>query len=105
MILNRTATLRGKPAGDDLGIVTGEALLGANFVTELLAGIRDIVGDYSGAYEKQRRKARDIALADLEQAARGLGADAVIGIDLDYETLGQGGRMSMLVASGKAIRF
>ena len=73
LILTTTATVAGKPAGDDLGIVTAEAILGANFVKDFFTGIRDIGGGRSGAYEKELRKAREIALADLEKEARHLG--------------------------------
>jgi uncharacterized protein YbjQ (UPF0145 family) len=105
MILTTTATVEGKPAREYLGIVTGEAILGANVVRDFFAGIRDIVGGRAGAYEKELRKAREIALAELEAEALRRGADAVIGIDLDYETVGQGGSMLMVSVSGTAIRL
>lgn len=105
MILTTTHSVEGKPARDYLGIVTGEAILGANIVKDFLAGIRDIVGGRSGAYEKELRKAREIALEELREEAQRLGANAVIGIDLDYETVGQGGSMLMVTASGTAIRY
>ncbi len=105
MILTTTPTVEGKPARDYLGIVTGEAILGANVVKDFLAGVRDIVGGRSGAYEKELRRAREIALAELEDEAQRLGATAVVGIDLDYETVGSGGSMMMVSASGTAIRF
>lgn len=105
MILTTTPTVEGKPARDYLGIVTGEAILGANVVKDFFAGVRDIVGGRSGAYEKELRRAREIALAELEDEAQRLGATAVVGIDLDYETVGSGGSMMMVSASGTAIRF
>ncbi|HKK52567.1 MAG TPA: heavy metal-binding domain-containing protein [Myxococcota bacterium] len=105
MILTTTATVEGKPVREYLGLVTGEAILGANVVRDFLAGIRDIVGGRSGAYEKELRKGREIAIAELEQEARRLGAEGVIGIDLDYETVGQGGSMLMVTVSGTAVRF
>jgi len=85
--------------------VTGEAILGANVVKDFFAGIRDIVGGRAGSYEKELRKAREIALAELREEAERAGANAVIGIDLDYETVGQGGSMLMVTASGTAIRY
>jgi len=105
MILTTTHSIEGKPARDYLGIVTGEAILGANVVKDFFAGIRDIVGGRSGSYEKELRKAREIALAELREEAERAGANAVIGIDLDYETVGQGGSMLMVTASGTAIRY
>jgi len=105
MILTTTPSIEGKPARDYLGIVTGEAILGANVVKDFFAGIRDIVGGRSGSYEKELRKAREIALEELREEAERAGANAVIGIDLDYETVGQGGSMLMVTASGTAIRY
>ena len=83
----------------------GEAVLGANVFRDLFAGIRDIVGGRSGAYESTLRDARATALEELKNEARALGADAVIGVDLDYETLGQGGTMLMVTASGTAVKL
>jgi uncharacterized protein YbjQ (UPF0145 family) len=105
MILTTTPSIEGKPVRDYLGIVTGEAILGANVVKDFFAGIRDIVGGRSGSYEKELRKAREIALEELREEAERAGANAVIGIDLDYETVGQGGSMLMVTASGTAIRY
>jgi uncharacterized protein YbjQ (UPF0145 family) len=103
MILSTTPTLEGKPVQSYLGIVTGEAILGAHLFKDLFAGIRDIVGGRSAAYEKELAKAREIALKELAQAATERGADAVIGVDLDYEVLGAGGGMLMVTASGTAV--
>jgi len=83
--------------------VTGEAILGANLVKDLFAGIRDLIGGRSAAYEQEMAKARVIALGELEQAARDLGANAVVGIDLDYEVLGGKGSMLMVSVSGTAV--
>jgi uncharacterized protein YbjQ (UPF0145 family) len=105
MIITTTTSVEGRPVRDYIGIVTGEAILGANIFKDLFAGIRDIVGGRSGAYEEELRKARTIALEDLAAAASQLGADAVIGVDLDYETVGQGGSMLMVTASGTAVRL
>ncbi len=105
MIQTTTPSVEGRTIEEYLGVVTGEAILGANIFKDLFAGIRDIVGGRSGAYEEELRKARTIALEDLAAAASQLGADAVIGVDLDYETVGQGGSMLMVTASGTAVRL
>ena len=103
-ILTTTPTVENRAVVTYLGIVTGEAILGANVFRDLFAGIRDIVGGRSAAYERELRRARDLALAEMAQEASGLGADAVVGIDLDYETVGQGS-MLMVSASGTAVRL
>jgi uncharacterized protein YbjQ (UPF0145 family) len=103
MIVTTTHSIDGKRITRYLGIVTGEAILGANIFKDFFAGIRDIVGGRSAAYEAELRKARTIALDELEAAARDLGANAVIGIDLDYETVGNQGGMLMVSASGTAV--
>jgi uncharacterized protein YbjQ (UPF0145 family) len=105
MILTTTHAIDGQTITEYLGVVTGEAILGANIVRDLFAGIRDVVGGRSGAYEEELRKAREIAMEDLAQEAAGRGADAVVAIDLDYETVGQGGSMLMVTASGTAVRL
>lgn len=105
MILTTTPTIEGRPIADYRGIVTGEAILGANIFKDLFAGIRDIVGGRSGAYEQELAKARTIAMEEMAALASQLGADAVVGIDLDYETVGQGGSMLMVTASGTAVRL
>jgi uncharacterized protein YbjQ (UPF0145 family) len=88
-----------------MGLVSGEAILGANIFRDLFAGIRDIVGGRSAAYEQELRKAKGIALEEMSQQARELGANAVVGVDLDYETIqvGGGGGMLMVTASGTAV--
>ena len=105
MILTTTQHVEGRQVQQYLGIVTGEAILGANLFKDLFAGIRDIVGGRSGAYEQELRKAREIAFQELASWAQQLGADAVVGVDLDYETVGQGGSMLMVTASGTAVRL
>jgi uncharacterized protein YbjQ (UPF0145 family) len=105
MIISTTPTLEGKPIAEYRGLVTGEAILGANIFKDLFAGIRDIVGGRSGAYEQELAKARTIAIEEMTVAASALGADAVVGVDLDYETVGQGGSMLMVTASGTAVRL
>ncbi|MBK1689361.1 heavy metal-binding domain-containing protein [Rubrivivax gelatinosus] len=103
MILTTTPSVEGRKISRYCGIVTGEAILGANVFKDLFAGIRDIVGGRSATYERELQRARDIALAELEERARAAGANAVVGIDLDYEVLGQGNGMLMVSASGTAV--
>jgi uncharacterized protein YbjQ (UPF0145 family) len=105
MIMTTTSTLQDKTVTDYRGIVTGEAILGANIFKDLFAGIRDIVGGRSGAYEKELAKARAIAMQEMQERAEAIGANAIIGIDLDYETVtvGSGGGMLMVTASGTAV--
>ncbi len=103
MIVTTTPTIEGKRVTRYLGVVTGEAILGANVFKDFFAGIRDIVGGRSSAYEKELRKARTIALAEVQQAAAELGANAVIGVDIDYETVGGSGSMLMVSVSGTAV--
>ena len=103
MIVTTTQGVDGKKVTRYLGIVTGEAILGANIFRDLFAGIRDIVGGRSAAYEKELQRARRIALEELEERATELGANAVIGVDLDYEVLGGGNGMLMVSASGTAV--
>ncbi len=103
MIISTTPALEGKHIKQYLGIVTGEAILGANVFRDLFASIRDVIGGRAASYEAELRKAREIALGELEQAARDLGANAVIGVDLDYETVGGQGTMLMVSVSGTAV--
>ena len=105
MLITTTHSIEGRKVQDYLGVVTGEVIVGANIFKDLFAGIRDIVGGRSGAYESTLRDARMTALNELKDEARALGADAVIGVDLDYETLGQGGTMLMVTASGTAVKL
>ncbi len=105
MIVTTTPTIEGRTIAEYRGLVTGEAILGANIFKDLFAGIRDIVGGRSGAYEQELAKARTIALREMEALAASLGADAIVGVDLDYETVGQGGSMLMVTASGTAVRL
>ena len=104
MILTTTPAIEGKTIREYRGIVTGEAIVGANIFKDFFAGIRDIVGGRSAAYEKELKRAREIALQELGQAARQQGGNAVVGIDLDYEVVGQGGSMLMVSVSGTAVR-
>ena len=103
MIVTTTPRLEGKPVARYLGIVSGEVILGANLFKDVFAGIRDIVGGRSGAYEKELRQAKEIAIREMMENAAALGANAVVGVDLDYETLGTNGGMLMVSASGTAV--
>ncbi len=102
MLITTTNTVEGKKIQKYYGLVSGEAILGANIFKDFFAGIRDIVGGRSAAYEQELRKAKDIALDEMQQQARSMGANAVIGVDLDYETVGSGS-MLMVSASGTAV--
>ena len=103
MILTTTASVDGRPVRTYLGLVTGEAILGANLFRDLFAGIRDIVGGRSATYERELRRARDIAIEEMKVAATEKGANAVVGVDLDYETVGTNGSMLMVTVSGTAV--
>ncbi len=105
MIVTTTPTVEGRKAEAYLGIVAGEAIVGANIFKDIFAGIRDIVGGRSEAYEKELRKAREIAIQELGENAQKLGANAVVGVDLDYEVIGSGGSMLMVSASGTAVKL
>ncbi len=103
LILTTTPTLEGKKITRYFGIVTGEAIIGANLFRDIFAGIRDIVGGRSGSYEEVLREAKQNALSEMEENARRLGANAVVAVDLDYETIGSNGSMHMFTASGTAV--
>jgi uncharacterized protein YbjQ (UPF0145 family) len=105
MLLTTTNTIENKNIVKYVGLVTGEAIIGANLFRDIFAGIRDIVGGRSGSYEEVLREAKDNAVSEMEENASRLGANAVIGIDLDYETVGQNGSMLMVTASGTAVVF
>jgi uncharacterized protein YbjQ (UPF0145 family) len=105
MILTTTPSIEGQKIQQYLGVVTGEAILGAHIFKDLFAGIRDIVGGRSGAYERVLADARKMALDEIAQAAAEKGANAVVAIDLDYEVLGQGNSMLMVTASGTAVKY
>ena len=103
MILTTTPSIEGKTIQEYRGIVTGEAILGANLLRDFFAGVRDIVGGRSASYETELHRAREIALEELGEEAEKVGANAVVGIDLDYEVVGQGGSMLMVSVSGTAV--
>ncbi|MFN4153395.1 MAG: heavy metal-binding domain-containing protein [Paracoccaceae bacterium] len=102
MIVTTTHTVEGYQIADYKGIVTGEAIMGANIVRDFFAGITDIIGGRSGAYETKLGEARETALREMQERALALGANAVVGVDLDYEVIGQ---MLMVSASGTAVRL
>jgi uncharacterized protein YbjQ (UPF0145 family) len=103
MLLTTTSVIDGKQIVKYHGLVSGEAILGANIFRDLFAGIRDIVGGRSAAYEKELRRAKDIAIQEMTEQAQAMGANAIVGIDLDYETVGQGGSMLLVSANGTAV--
>ncbi|MEM6537427.1 MAG: heavy metal-binding domain-containing protein [Pseudomonadota bacterium] len=103
MIISTTHTIEGRPVREYRGIVTGEAIFGANVIRDIFANIRDVVGGRSGSYEKSLREAREIALQEVSEEAERLGANAVIGVDLDYEVIGERGSMMMVSVSGTAV--
>lgn len=103
MQITTTHSIEGRKITRYCGVIAGEAVLGANIVKDLFAGISDIVGGRSGTYEKELQQARDIALRELQERAAEVGANAVVGVDLDYEVLGQNNGMLMVSASGTAV--
>ena len=105
MLLTTTPTIEGRPIQQYIGIVTSETIIGANIFKDLFAGIRDIVGGRSGTYERVIEEARQSALLELQQKAQTMGANAVVGVDLDFETVGSGGSMLMVVATGTAVKI
>lgn len=105
MLLTTTPLIEGKHISQYFGVVTSETIIGANIFRDFLAGIRDIVGGRTNAYEEVLRQAKDTTLKELSEQAARLGANAVIGIDLDYETVGNNGSMLMVTASGTAVYY
>lgn len=103
VIVTTTPSIEGRKITSYQGIVTGEAIMGANVFKDLFAGIRDIVGGRSATYERELRRARELAMAEVQQAAAELGANAVVGIDIDYETVGANSSMLMVTVSGTAV--
>lgn len=103
MILSTTPTIEGHQILEYKGIITGETIIGANFIKDFFAGIRDIIGGRSNSYEKVLRKAKDTAMAEMEERAAEVGANAIVGVDIDYETVGQNGSMLMVAVSGTAV--
>jgi len=105
MILTTTPSVEGRQIKTYMGIVSSQTIIGANFFKDILGGLRDVFGGRSGTYEKVLEEAKDYALAELSQKASAIGADAVLGVDLDYETIGANGSMLMVSASGTAVKL
>ena len=105
MIVTTTPNIEGRPINQYLGVVTSQTIIGANFFKDILGGLRDIFGGRSGTYEKVLDEAKQNAMAELIQKAQSLGANAVVGIDLDFETVGANGSMLMVVATGTAVKL
>lgn len=105
MLLTTTNSIEGKTIVEYKGLVTGETIIGANIFKDLFAGIRDIVGGRSGSYERVLREAKNTAVSEMKEYAQKMGANAIVGIDLDYETLGTGNGMLMVTASGTAVVY
>ncbi len=103
MILSTTPTIEGHTIREYKGVVTGETIIGANFVKDFFASIRDVIGGRSGSYEKVLAEARDTSMQEMEQRASCLGANAIVGIDIDYETIGANNSMLMVAVSGTAV--
>lgn len=103
MILTTTPVIDGRSIKEYKGVVTGETIIGANFFKDFLAGIRDIVGGRSGSYEKVLREAKDTSMQEMQDRAAELGANAIVGIDIDYETIGEKNSMLMVATSGTAV--
>ena len=103
MLLSTTPQIEGRPIREYKGVVTGETIIGANFVKDFFAGIRDIVGGRSGSYEKVLNEAKETSMLEMMQRAQALGANAIVGIDIDYETVGANGSMLMVATSGTTV--
>ena len=103
MTLSTTPQIEGRTIREYKGVVTGETIIGANFVKDFFAGIRDIVGGRSASYEQVLREAKDTSMQEMMERAQAMGANAIVGIDIDYETIGANGSMLMVAASGTAV--
>ena len=103
MILSTTPSIEGHTIREYKGVVTGETIIGANFVKDIFASIRDFVGGRSGSYEKVLQEGKDISMKEMMERAQALGANAIVGIDIDYETIGSNGSMLMVAPSGTAV--
>ena len=103
MILTTTPQIEGHTIREYKGVVTGETIIGANFVKDFFAGIRDIVGGRSSSYEKVLREAKDTSMKEMMERAQAMGANAIVGIDIDYETIGETNSMLMVATSGTAV--
>ena len=103
MLMSTTSVIEGRPVSRYIGVVTGEAIIGANIFRDVFAAVRDVVGGRSATYEKALSEAREVAMAEMQRRAQELGASGVIGIDVDYEVLGQNNGMLMVAVSGTAV--
>ena len=103
MLISTTPTIEGRPIQAYKGVVTGETIIGANVFKDFMAGIRDIIGGRSSSYERVLREAKDTSLAEMQRRAQEMGANAIVGVDIDYETVGQNGSMLMVAVSGTAV--
>ncbi|MBQ3730765.1 MAG: heavy metal-binding domain-containing protein [Muribaculaceae bacterium] len=103
MILSTTPQIEGYPIREYKGVVTGETIIGANFIKDIMAGMRDFFGGRSASYEKVLQQAKETAMQEMVERAQALGANAVVGIDIDYETIGSGNSMLMVATSGTAV--
>lgn len=103
MIVTTTPSIEGHKIIEYKGVVTGETIIGANFIKDMFAGIRDIVGGRSGSYEKVLLEGKETSMKEMQERAASMGANAIVGIDLDYETVGQNGSMLMVATSGTAV--
>ena len=105
MIITTTSTVDGKPVQQYLGIINAQSIIGANIFKDIFAGLRDVFGGRSKTYEKVLEQAKEDALRELAQKAQAIGADGILGVDLDFETVGSGGSMLMVIATGTAVKF
>ncbi len=105
MILSTTPTIEGHTIKEYKGVVTGETIIGANFIKDFFAGIRDVLGGRSKSYEKVLAEAREESMQEMQERAFMLGANAIVGIDIDYETVGEGNSMLMVAVSGTAVNI
>ncbi|MCE2705301.1 MAG: heavy metal-binding domain-containing protein [Bacteroidota bacterium] len=105
MILTTTASIEGRPVQEYLGVINAQSIIGANMFKDIFAGLRDLIGGRSKTYERVIEEAKEDAMRELTQKAQSVGANAVVGIDLDFETVGASGSMLMVIATGTAVRI
>ena len=105
MILTTTASIEGRPVQEYLGVINAQSIIGANMFKDIFAGLRDLIGGRSRTYERVIEEAKEDAMRELTQKAQSVGANAVVGIDLDFETVGASGSMLMVIATGTAVRI
>ncbi len=105
MVITTTSTVDGRPVKQYLGIINAQSIIGANIFKDIFAGLRDVFGGRSKTYEKVLEQAKEDALRELAQKAQAIGADGILGVDLDFETVGSGGSMLMVIATGTAVKF